>query len=395
MEYLATRFGTAESETSMKAKSIKRNIPLMSLILAFTSMAGQAHASTSAVSLITPEKPRETTRIRFGAALRTKAVDELDKRAQLSGLGLDGSLEYLLGESLDARLAASITAETGSSQSLFENEYAPSRGFSLLEASAGWKPVPELALRLGAINQSFHESPLLFSGSTFPALTQELRFEAASGFSVTFLAEQAVASGTSTQRAPSETTPLYLVERLQLGMTGSNLGTTLHAGHFAFHRLTPGLAQESLFRGNTVSANPARFAYGYEGIVAGARVEGSQGARPALGASLVLNLRAPQGRNQGALVYGEAGLAAGHGVILTPRLELFRNESDSAPATYNSGALAHNNRRGVSLGLEAALPANSLSLEARLVRADVIEPTPFQSRFTGFSLSLRKSYELF
>ncbi|MCM2322681.1 MAG: hypothetical protein NDJ90_05425 [Oligoflexia bacterium] len=353
--------------------------------------ANPARAATSSLAL-----GSEAPELRATTSLKAQTIDELNKRTRLSGFSLEGSLKYQLEENLDARIAASLYAETGSSEALFQNEYAPARGLSLIEASAGWAPISGASLRVGAINQAFHDAPLLFSKITFPAATQQWSWEpAGSSLRLALLAEQAIPSASSGAATSTQGTPFYDFERLSAGVHHDSWMTEASVGHFAFHGLASATAQDALFRGNTVSPNPSRFIYGYEGLLAGARLElrGAPGLTLATGGNLVVNFRAPSTRNQGFLFFAETSLSAGPKLKLTPRFELFRNESDSTPGAYNSAALAHNNRRGFAFGIEASLPKSSLAVEARLVRAEVIEASPFQARFTGFSLNLRKSYD--
>ncbi|MGZ7140690.1 hypothetical protein ACXWN7_09620, partial [Streptococcus pyogenes] len=62
-----------------------------------------------------------------------------------------------------------LILETGSSSSLFTNEFEPKTRIHLQEASLRWRVWQPVKLMAGALDQRHHSSPILISGGTFPA----------------------------------------------------------------------------------------------------------------------------------------------------------------------------------------------------------------------------------
>ncbi len=332
------------------------------------------------------------------AALKSRSVEDAYQQSRVVGFALEGQANHALDTELTVRVSGAAFVETGTSQSFFSSEHKPASSLSLYEASLQWTPHPALAIKGGALSQTFHDNPLLMQYATFPGALE--RIEIGDGLKLTLMAEQAVPTADLSTPTPSSgriALPYYGMERATLSRDFGGFAFETRASHFAFVGLPSGVAAESRFRGNSVTGvgdAGSQFTFAFQGFEAGTRLT----IRPtgiadfSLGGAWLRNLSAPQGAGQGYHVFAESRIPAGRRVTLTPRVEWFRNESDSSPGYYNSGMLAHNNRQGLGVGILSEFAASNLALDARFVRAAVIETSPFQSDFTGFYLSLRKSY---
>ena len=336
------------------------------------------------------------THISGDVDLRSSAVDDSFEQSKIFGTAINLNATHRIDDSLSASLLAGFILESGSSQTFFSPEYKPQRELILSEAALEWKPLTNSSLKLGAINQNFHDSPLLFCNVSFPALKQQWR-NTFKNFRLELTAEQAIPTADTATLTPVPTTatPFYELERIEGDFTFNNLGLDLRGSHFAFYDLPSNVANQSRFQGNSVAGvgdMGAQYLYTFSGIESGARLhwKAPAGVQATLGGDLILNLNAPSGNNRGLRAFIEAAIPVGKRTSLTPGIALFRNESDSSPGFYNSGFLAHNNRQGAALTARADIKSSALQIEGQFVKSNVINESPFQADFTGFFLVLRK-----
>ena len=350
----------------------------------------------------TLESQDRDTHITGAFQMRSALVDENFERSDTVGLGADVAVDHRLMDSLTTRAAIGLNLDTGSTQTTFTDEYKPIQGILLKDAYLDWNALGESHLVAGAINQKWLESPLLVGDLAFPAALA--RIQATVGiFTIQLSAEQAVPTSDTTHSIPRGDEPLPGAdfERATLGINIPNEFTfKAHVGHYAFYDLPSGVALESRVRGNSVTGvgdQGSEFIYDFNGVEAGATLAKHFDSRwdARINASYLTNLRAPLAQSRGMLLSIEASYQIKPSLILTPTATVFRSESDSTPAYYNTSTFAHNNRQGFGAGVMLGFPKNNLEIEGSWVLARVIQVNPFQSDFNGVLLSLKKSYDFF
>lgn len=394
---------------------MKRNSSLSKLLLfalaqvpALGTMALLAHGAiadenvtVSPLPEVRTPSPDRQTRITGDTVMRSSMIDEAYAQSRSVGLGADLNVDHRLSDNLTARLSVGLNLDTGSSQNTFTDEYKPVQGVALLDAYLNWSPIQDLDLRGGAINQGWLDSPLLVGNKAFPAAMAAWKAKI-NQFYVQLAAEGAIPTSDTTNSVPRGNDPLPSAnfERVSVGMElTKTTGFEAHVGHFAFSNLPSGVALESRYRGNSVTGvgdQGSSFIYDFSGIETGANAKTELSSRLSakVDASWLTNLRAPLNQSRGMLLQLETAYLATPNMTLAPSLELFRSESDSSPAYYNTSALAHNNRQGLGAGLRLGLAKEQLDVQGSWVNARVIQTNPFQSDFNGVVLSLRKSYDL-
>lgn len=326
-----------------------------------------------------------------------RATDDSLSSSRVVGVAGIFHGHYSLSDSLEAELLAGARLETGSSSSLFTDEFEPNTRLFLREASLNWRMVPKVSLRAGAIHQHHHASPLLVDGGTFPAAMAA--FDTSWDQIVLHLDAQGaipVSRTLSTRATGKEPTPTLLTQKIIFGWEDKTTGlrATGRASHFAFDQLTRGMAKDSRYYGNDVVgvADASRFVYRFEGFELGPDfvVPLAKQWQWAAGASFLRNTQGPRSSNQG--LYGYTDLTfKNNSFSLRPRFEWYRNEANSAPAFYSSEEFGHNNRKGVGASVRLALPSAEIELRAR--RGQLIEPRTFQrDRFDYLQLTVELPY---
>ncbi len=311
-----------------------------------------------------------------------RSVD--DSLSQSRTVSLGGSLRGLYSPSPFVRFNAEASAvmETGSSSSLFTEEFRPRTGMSLSEGTVTLLPWNFLHLKAGAVNQRHLESELLVTSGTFPAAMEILKAEGNTWLAGVEL-QQAIPTGTrlSQKQTGKEDTPRLFTERLVLEWEQPESWLLRgRATHFQFQNLTRGIAQDSRFYGNTVNgiAASSQFVYPYRGFEFGLETEIALGNIDfRFGGSTLQNTGAPKGQNRGRHAFVEPAVSWTD-IEIAPRLEHYRNEADSAPAYYTNAAFGHNNRKGLGAGLRVSFLKAKIDVTARFHKTRLIEPRTFQ-----------------
>lgn len=349
---------------------------------------------------------KKETELSLVTVMRGALISEQYQSADTAGLGVALMLDQHLADTVSARVAAGVNLDTGASQTIYSAEYTPGQGVFLLDAYLNWNAIKTnsttLEFKLGAVNQSWMENELLVGYKAFPSLVEA--FKTGVGvFYVKLSAEQAIPTSDTTNSIPqgNESLPSADFERLTLGVDiPKGAQFQVHIGHYAFHNLPSGVALESRYGGNTITGvgdQGSEFVYNYSGIESGARAEIPMGKslNLKLDAIYMTNLDTPLDQSNGIRALASMAYEEAPNLVLTPTIQWFRNEANSAPAFYNTSTLAHNNRKGWGAGLKLGLPLNHLEIEGSYISANVISQNPFQSNLTGVTFSLRKTYEIF
>jgi hypothetical protein len=339
------------------------------------------------------------TKAEWKASIYGRSADDTLSSSRTVGVGLFAYLRHRFTEGLEAKVLGGALLETGSSSSLFTDEFEPKSRLFLQEASLRWQPFQPLLLIGGALDQRHHSSPLFIDGGTFPAAM--LSLDPDFGHWIAHFDAQAAipTSRTLSTRTTTgkENTPALFTEKAVVGWNEKGGARALfRVTHFQFQNLTHGMAQDSRFYGNQIAGIGAAsvFIYQYEGFEAGPDFLLPLGDRfsAGLGGSFLNNSKAPSNRNQGLYAYADLTYR-GEKFSLRPRIEWFRNEADSAPAFYSSPEFGHNNRRGYGAALRFEMPEAKLEVEMKARRGELIEPQTFQkNQFNYLELTVGIPY---
>ncbi|MGZ3695288.1 MAG: hypothetical protein ACXWQO_14280 [Bdellovibrionota bacterium] len=358
------------------------------LLLASISSGPTAFAS---------EPAAKKSKAEWSVALYGRSTDDDLSSARV--VGVEGLIRatHELSDSLSAIFVGGILLETGSSASLFTDEFAPTSRILLHEASLNWQPWKAVALRAGALYQSDF-SPLLIDGITFPASKIELSLFPQGPWVLKANGQAAIPTSQrlATKSTGKEATPALFTQTAHAGWQSEDFTLLGRFSHFDFRNLTHGMAQDSRFYGNSIVgvASGSTFLYQYEGYEAGLGMKAALAHSLALsvGVSGLRNQRGPVSHNQGTYGYVELNWQA-ESFALRPRAEVYRDEADAAPAFYTSSSFGHNNRKGTGLSLKLDLKDPLLTFEIQARESKLIQPATFQrDKFKFIELSVGIPY---
>lgn len=304
--------------------------------------------------------------------------------SRVAGLYLTAKSKYRLGTTVTAFAEIGAQLETGSSQSIFSEEFRPQEKVYIHEANIRYIPFRFLALRLGVLNQDLYESPLLFNEAAFPAIRESILIPLGI-FRARLIAQQAVPTSQSLATrtaAKKEGTPFVLTNSAIFSLVfEQKYFVEGQATHYQFRNLPPAVANESRFLGNSVtgvSVTNARFNFDFAGWNFAGKVGYREGTQEyfAVGGEFINNNEGPVGDNSGLRGWVRFGFPVGN-TFLQPEAGYFRNESDTSPAFYNSKYYGHNNRRGYFVALTSKLPDYSFTVKG--IKADLINSNALQA----------------
>lgn len=334
------------------------------------------------------KKTNTTIEASFG--FKGDYVDDKQVEARIFGAQGEVKFDQLLFEKLKARIGVGVTLETGSNNSLFVDEFAPDQRLYLIEGNLVYTPFNWLELKAGAINQGMFSSPLLLTSTNFLAATEKVSFQFFENYQLYLHLQQGIPQNDQLSvrvGAVEEGTPSFFMESIGLDLPGDLVSLNISAGQFAFNKLSNSVAYHSRFLGNSVTGlgqDDSSFLYKFQGLNFQGRLE----FRPdyygfMLSGQYLYNDKAPDNRNNGHLA--RAGIVLGDSEIFT---EVFRNESDTSPAFYNSKTYGHNNRKGMGIGSRIAF--RDFLLRLHYSENDIIEGNIFQSDSKVFQFWIKK-----
>jgi len=293
------------------------------------------------------------THIKARAGLLALTVDDQQTEARVVSFSMFGDIVQTVLPDLEAHIIAGAILETGSNESLFVDEFKPRQDLVLKEASLKYKPIDQILLKAGALNQGEYNSPLLLTDSAFVGAKEELNFEIADYRFGFFLAQSVPSNHFLTNRLGSvdEGAPSLLMEGISMHLGGDVMFFKAQAMRFKYNNLSANVAYNSQFLGNSTggsSTSTTFFLYDFQGYNANFNLGFNLGDDFSLGLKghYLFNDKAPDKRNTGYLV----GINFEVGGFKLD-LEYFDNQSDSAPAFYNSALYGHNDRDGYGGGL--------------------------------------------
>ena len=315
-------------------------------------------------------------------------VEAQDLKARVFGYEIAVDLEDKIHPKVNLFFKAAAILEKGSNEVVAGlSEFAPTESLNLESGGVEYRPFSQLTLRAGALNQSELNSPLLVGSSAFTAFEQTLKF------GLFYLrAQQAIPNNNRLSEKIGETldsgTPYFGTETIGFNFKSKNSLLKVEFSQFTYKDLSSEIAEKSNLIGNSVigSGVGTEFQYGFKGTnaVFEAKRHFSWFQISFLGQYLY-NDKAPDKRNKGQLAQITLG-SKKHSFLL----ESFRNESDSAPAFYNSKYYGHNNYTGSAFGYEMRL--ESLVLSLKYYDLNLIEESSTQENTDIFNFNLAKTY---
>lgn len=363
------------------------------IILSATAALGALPAS--AYNLL--EKTEASGQVSMGGYY----VDNKQVESRVFGITGYLNLETKLLDSLKMDISVGATTEVGSNNAFIVDEYAPRRQWRLKRAFLEWSPASFFSTKLGAINQKDYNAPLLLTRTAFMGAQEKLNFKLTDDHSFFIRMQQSVPNNLNlTQRIGIvETgTPSFFIETVGMELKGDVLAVYAEGGRWSYDSLSVGAAYNSQFIGNSVSGGSrlnSEYLYRFSGYTASGsvRIHFSDDFGMRFDGQYLYNEEAPEERNKGQFL--KSSLILGH---WQPSFLLFRNESDSSPAFYNSSFFSHNNHEGYSVELRYADPyddnENKISGYINYVESSPIKFNAFQSDTRKVNFSVSFPYDL-
>ncbi len=321
--------------------------------------------------------------------------------AQQAGTLLEADFTHHLLPNLQTKIQGGARLEGGSSRALFNDEFAPRQTPVLKEASVSWTPVDPCNLRAGAINQNFLDSPLLSYEQSFPALYENCQMPIGN-FKLGVELEQSYASDTQNTQPTGrslQSDSSFFIERLSLAYEASDdVKGKLHVSHYMFSGLSPLVAYQSQFMGNTSSGldeKNADFSFAYQGYEYGFTGQGKLLDNKVEAKYTGLrNSGAPGGANTGHDVHLKVTREF-KDFSLAPELRYFKIESDAAPAFFNDRTIGHANMQGYGAQVSALMPKIRTEVLLNYTMAKPLRVTLNQPGVQNYFFAvLRINYEI-
>lgn len=343
----------------------------------------------------------EKTDLKGQVKLGSYYVDNKQVEARVFGLTGYLDMKTTFSESLELDVSIGATTEVGSNNSFILDEYAPRRQWRLKRAFIKWSPFSFFSTKLGAINQRDYDAPLLLTRTAFMGAQEEINIQFSEDHRLFFRLQQSIPNNLNlTQRIGivEDGTPRFLMETVGLELKGNVLALRVQGGLWRYDSLSTGAAYQSQFVGNSISGGSqlnSEFLYKFAGFTNSAvlRIHFSDDFGLKFSGQFLYNDKAPEERNKGQFL--KSSLILGN---WQPSFMVFRNESDSSPAFYNSSFFSHNNHEGFSTEIRYCDPFDNnddkVTAYINYVDSSPIKFNTFQSDTKKVNLSITFPYDL-
>lgn len=251
------------------------------------------------------------------------------------------------------------------------------------------RPAERISVQVGAIHQDYLSSPLLVSDHTFLSAL----------FAYTYIKERYEVQTVLQQSMPSFVNSFKRENEIADAPFFTSLFTygewipsdyysfKGHVTGFYFSQLPSFIAYQSKSYGNTILGvrSSADFAYSYYGVNFdfSSQVRITPEIYLSFGYNGLINMGAPIERAWGERIYGILDMDFWKFVKIYSRLEYFHNNSDSAPAYFNSEIYGHNDRAGFLVELKSFFPKGNFELGFRYTLSDSIQQQIISSSVGG------------
>lgn len=259
------------------------------------------------------------------------------------------------------------------------------------------RPLERFSFQIGAINQDYLDAPLLVSDRSFLSALFAYSY-IKEKFEVQTVLQQSTPSIVNSFRRSNEIVEPPLFSSLFTYSEWIPSDYYSFKGHitgFYFNNLPSTIAYQSKSYGNTVSGTrtSAGFAYSYYGVNfdVSSQIRLTPKIYVSVGYNGLMNLGAPVEKAWGERVYGILDMDFWKFAKIYSRVEYFYNNSDSAPAHFNSEMYGHNDRTGFLVEIKSFFPKGNFELGFRYVVSD-----PIQESIVSSSIGKRQeSYMVF
>lgn len=310
------------------------------------------------------------------------ALSNNESRERLMKVKLYGQFDLELTPSLKAEIEPYLVMTEGEIQSRF------TRPESVIEMRHGflrWSPVEGASFQVGSIDQSYLDAPLLVSNRSFlSSLMGYLHMK--DDYEIQGIFQVSMPSVVNTFKRYSEIadTPYFTSLFIYGEWIPSNYYSFRgHVTGFHFSHLPALMAHQSKLYGNTIKgvSSSARFAYPYYGtnFDISSQMRISRNTYFSIGYNGILNMGAPLEHAWGERLYAMLDINAGNLAKIYSRIEYFHNNSDTAPAYFNSEVYGHNDRKGVLVEVKAFLPKSNFEIGTRYVNSKPVQDTVISS----------------
>ena len=325
----------------------------------------------------------------------------LDKSTTFStALKIDTNI--ILAQDINLNALVGMKFETGNSTSAFDQRRNTAKSQLVYDhAFVSYERFDVLKFHVGALNNKNLESSSRFTNYGTPFLGARESINVGNEkHTLTVNLTQAMPYNDQLSEkigSAQEGTPKFYSEIATLKNTFSNINLNLQAGHYAFEDLSSSVAYNDKFFGNTVTGLnelDSAFAYNFKGwtYAADLTINFKNGLKVSPSYEVVTNDEAVAGSNEGSSISLAAQTEIA-GNIIWASITSFENESDTAPAFYNSSNYK-NNFKGTVI---SAKMTNNDGLQTSIdyTNRKVINTSIFLANEKVIKISLRKAYDIF
>jgi hypothetical protein len=317
-------------------------------------------------------------------------VESENVKARVLSFNVGAMIKDKITPELSYHIFLTGNFENGSNKATgFTGEFEPNQAVNLREGGLIYRPWNFLRFEVGAINQNQYMSPLLVWNNAFAGASQKVSWG-----SFYLKAQEAIPNNNTLSRrigGINEGTPMFLIGTLGVKHIAPGYSIKAEVSRFSFKDLSSQVARISQDFGNSVTGTgeSARFLYAFAGTNVSSELGWhiGEGWITTVAGQYLFNEKAANGRNTG--YFGEVGFGK---KALLFKAGAFKNESDTAPAFYNSRMMGHNNVNGSIFSIMSK--GQNYLVRASLVNGKMIERNVRQSDVQIVNFAIVRNYEL-
>ena len=328
-------------------------------------------------SLIPKKELHGTWNLLFGTRHLSEGVqDEKDFR-----MSIETYSHYHFNDFLHASINLSLDLKKGRSQLTFrepsDDNKINAKEFAIIFTPTFSPIFSFLELRGGVNNQGYLKAPLLiFEDFSFPGIIEKAKLNY-KNINFTFILQQSIpfSDSRNNERIEKESTPIFLTETLEMNSKWRNnfeLNTSF--SHYAYSNLPSIVAFNSQFLGNSTAGENrgAQFQNDFDGYIF--NMNGCYCASPLeISTGFQVMVNPTQTLNVAQRFYLNTKFRVWRGFSLSPGYESYINESDVAPAYYQSSTYGFANRIGSVYTLGLNFDNWGFSLKGKYTDAQIIK----------------------
>ena len=290
-----------------------------------------------------------------------------------------GKLQWNILDTISVNAKALFISRNGFTSSIYERGDRKDGRLYFLEGFLKWNFLPHFFVKMGTIQQSFLNAPLLITDTSFPSIIGGWAMQNQyADFSV--LLQSAIPDNAESVNRPNQLggVPLFLTSSVLLHSSNVFFQSDIKEifSLYYYHNLSSDVADNSKIYGNTIIGlgESSAFDHGFFGLHNNINFK-----RPLsdlwimeLGWEFLYNFKAPALYNEGTRFYSSFYHNYKNFMELRLKGEVFANQADTSVAYYNSEIYGHNDRLGVLASIQSHLYQSGLTLEASFVYSQPI-----------------------